>query len=456
VVPGAENGDMSMDETARDDVLTEPPAAAAFAARLPAPLVGILFLAGFIVLRLLNVPLYDALLTWLGIAPFRFPFVDAHFVLAASECWHRGVDVYPGIPCDAVDRPFIYSPLLLRLPPLPPSSLTAVGVALALLFFLSLLALPPSRHGRDRTLFLLAAISPVTIFAVERGNFDLLIFVLTVGAGMLLRGAWPMRAPAYALILVAGLVLKFYPLVLLLSSLRERPRLFAAVSVAAGALVLLFAILFTGELAALAAHISASGGNYEGDFSGARNFFLMMENVARAVGAQGPGLPLAAVALLVAATLWRAAVMARRDPIRRALAELPPSEALYLILGAALVSGCFFAGQSIASRAIDLLLALPGLVALSWAATRTEHRALFLRMSVMVVLLMWMQCFRHAAIALAWGPLLLLLWVARELMWWYVVGGLLGLLFCFAADSAVVRSLRARAKLDQGVAPVGR
>jgi hypothetical protein len=99
---------------------------------------------------------------------------------------------------------------------------------------------------------------------------------------------------------------------------------------------------------------------------------------------------------------------------------------------------------------------LPGLVALSWAATRTEHRALFLRMSVMVVLLMWMQCFRHAAIALAWGPLLLLLWVARELMWWYVVGGLLGLLFCFAADSAVVRSLRARAKLDQGVAPVGR
>ena len=46
-------------------------------------------------------------------------------------------------------------------------------------------------------------------------------------------------------------------------------------------------------------------------------------------------------------TLWFAAGRSRRQVLQIALAGLPDREKIFLILGSAMIVGCFFAGQSI-------------------------------------------------------------------------------------------------------------
>jgi len=159
-----------------------------------------------------------------GLKPYA-PFLDLHAVMSAIECWHRAVDVYVSNPCDAHGRRHIYSPLWLRLPAWmgEPSLLPAFGLGLAVAFALSLVLLPAAPRGRPQAAMLLAVLSPVTAFALERANLDLLIFLLVVSGALLLARTGPLRFVGHGLFLAGGL-LKFYPLALLALLLRERPR----------------------------------------------------------------------------------------------------------------------------------------------------------------------------------------------------------------------------------------
>ena len=77
--------------------------------------------------------LYRAVWYYLGVAWFRFPFLDTHAVLAAMDCHRRGFDVYVGNPCDVLDRPHVYSPLWLWIGDVVPvSAAWTPGVGLAL------------------------------------------------------------------------------------------------------------------------------------------------------------------------------------------------------------------------------------------------------------------------------------------------------------------------------------
>src|SRR5450759_2243500 len=109
--------------------------------------------------------------------PFRYPFLDTQFFLAAVDCWDRGIDVYAQKPCDVLNRPFNYSPLWLRATFLPTGEAwtNRIGVTLDGVFLLSLALLPQPRRIRDLGLVLLATFSSRTVFALERGNIDLLM-----------------------------------------------------------------------------------------------------------------------------------------------------------------------------------------------------------------------------------------------------------------------------------------
>jgi hypothetical protein len=58
-----------------------------------------------------------------------------------------------------------------------------------------------------------------------------------------------------------------------------------------------------------------------------------------------------------------------------------------MVIGSAVIAGCFFAGQSIGYSGIFLLLVIPGLLALSRSGVR-ELRALCLGSAIVIVLLM--------------------------------------------------------------------
>jgi hypothetical protein len=112
------------------------------------------------------------------------------------------------------------------------------------------------------------------------------------------------------------------------------------------------------------------------------------------------------------------------------------------------IAGCFFAGQSVGYRGVFFLLAIPGLLAISRTSSR-DIRNLGLGTCVVIVLLMWGECFRLALYRALERPgapemlagLKILFWLLRELGWWWTISVLLTVLADFLRNSPIVRWL---------------
>src|SRR5579872_6250246 len=146
--------------------------------------------------------LYDSIITAWAVAPFDFPFLDIHGVVASSACWHQGIDVYVVNPCDVLGRLFQYSPLLLTVVPKMPGLVATpyAGLLVNGAFMVSMMLLPPPRRAPDVALMVLALLSSAVAFGAERANIDLVIFAAAaVIAALMQRAAGP-RVVAYAII----------------------------------------------------------------------------------------------------------------------------------------------------------------------------------------------------------------------------------------------------------------
>jgi hypothetical protein len=152
--------------------------------------------------------LYFGILRLLGIEPFSFPFLDTHAVLAAAECGRQGVDVYLSNPCDVLGRPHSYSPLWLMIMPgsLGTRATGWVGASLDLLFLLSLTVVLRPRAITDLFILGAATVSPVTVYALERANNDVAVFLLVICGAIVFSAPRPFRLFSYGLFVAAGLL----------------------------------------------------------------------------------------------------------------------------------------------------------------------------------------------------------------------------------------------------------
>jgi hypothetical protein len=389
---------------------------------------------------------YFAILRAWGLDPFRFPFLDTHAVLAAIECTGRGFDPYLYDPCDVLTRAHVYSPLFLEAATLPVTVAwtTATGIALSLMFIVAVASLPAPRDRVGRTIMGLALVSTMTGYAIERGNNDLLIFVLVTIVGHLASRGTAARTVGYGAILFA-ILLKYYPAILLLLTLRERARRFMTVTAIVVVAVALFAIHYRRALAEGSALVPF--GSHFTDFFGAVNLPFGLTELLKPVASSGPAaaaiisiLSWLVLILLIGSSILRGLELAREAP----LASLAPAEGMFLVMGAALIAGTFFAGQNIDYRGIFLLLALPGLTALG-----PRYRGA----AIMILFLMWGEMFREALSHIAFAdPTLasilqtvrVVFWFVRELIWWRVVAVLLGIVFAHVASSEIGRAVGSR------------
>ncbi len=384
---------------------------------------------------------YFALLRGLGVPAFRFPFLDTHGELAIIECHRRGLDVYLTNPCDALGRVHVYTPLWLRLAVLPvdTSWTPAVGFALALVFVASLLLLPPGRDGRAVGVICAAALSPAVAFALERGNADLLMFVLAaLAAGLALRGL-PTRLLAFPIVVLAA-ALKVYPATLLILALRERLALCLAVAALSLAVLVAYAVV---DLAGLREMLAVVPGGTPFIYAfGARDLPLGLGGVF--------GWPSVVLAVLQAVLLCAAVVFAARrlGVLRVAVGALTPAEATCLMVGAVLILGCFVMGQSGEYRAVHLLFVLPAVTALAAAPGPARRLA---SATVWVILLqLWGDVASTPLVRLAdagaggaaVSGVVLLVWLMRELAWWWMAAVLLALLVAMVPDLACFAALR--------------
>jgi hypothetical protein len=378
-----------------------------------------------------------ALLRGLGVEPGIIPFLDAHAVLAAAECQRRGIDVYLTNPCDVLGRPHVYSPLWLTLVPVGVTATATawVGAVLDVLFILGLAALIQGRGKGETAVMMVAVFSPMTVYALERANNDLVVFLLVLVAGLLLERSRPSRLCAYAVLLGAAL-LKYYPVVLLALIARERRR--DALIAAAGAVTT--AVVFVaayhdviGPALSNTAKI-ASGLSYYTDSFSSRNLpFGLATGLARLH-------VVALIAIVLFAVLTAFAVARVRRTVvlfDSAGIDWSTSEMRFAAIGGLLVTTCFFTAQNVGYRGIFLLFVLPGLVQSRRVVDSVAARRFLTCMVGALLFLMWGECFRRGLLGAfhetPGGRVAMVFWVVRELVWWWLIAALAALVACYFA-----------------------
>jgi hypothetical protein len=414
------------------------------------PLLGLVLLAVFAGLYVGHSGAYYRALNSIGVPAFTYPFIDWEFLEASIKCWREGIDVYVADPCDLLNRPYVYSPLFLRLAFIPTDRAWTmpVGLMIILAYLISLFWIIKPVNWRELIIFGLACASPMVIYGLERGNFDVLLFIMLVFAGVLISGGLVTRICSYALMLLAGL-LKFYPVIALSTALRERPRIFAAVAVAASLICGVFLYDFRDELAAAWKNISGGGFSAANlPFHGplrAKRLFPVIEQVSWFTS-----LPYAILAFLLIVTAFQVIHLARDRNLISAFVRIPERDAMFLVVGAVLITGCFFAGQSNVYRGVHLIFVIIGFVAMRRVTDARATRALLAQVIMIIICLEWTPLFNQILGSEQPGLGFGFYWVIREGLWWRLAAVLLAVLAIFAARLELLaallhwRTLRAR------------
>ena len=170
----------------------------------------------------------------LGVPSGPSLFFDARNLTAAWECSRGGYDPLYENPCDPWGRPLMYlRPWLVFAPlGLDQSHTFALGVMLigaVFVVFSLLVGRVPLGTG---LILALAACSPSVMFALERGNMDVALFLLVTLAVLLWR-TFPVPARVVSPILVVlAASAKLYPVVALPAFVLTRSRLASRTAVA--------------------------------------------------------------------------------------------------------------------------------------------------------------------------------------------------------------------------------
>jgi hypothetical protein len=284
----------------------------------------------------------------------------------------------------------------------------------------------------------------MSAYAVERANNDIIMFVLILAAGLTLTRPSAARWYGYPLILLAAL-LKFYPICALIVSCRERRVAFIVVNFLSLCVISIFAVVAHYGLGRVFANVP--GESYYADLFGAKNLpygitrLIYQPSWEPMIGF----LPVALLAVLCARALWVAIALSRRRALVVALSELEEQEKMLLILGAAVVTGCFFAGQNIGYRGIFFILILPGLLALARRTDQDKASRFSYNTAGLILFVMYSEALRHLIVAgrpaavpgSGWYIIEAAFWIARELVWWRIIAVFGGILSCFVLHSEV-------------------
>src|SRR5215472_6345942 len=403
---------------------------------------------------------YAKILSYYGITPLPVPFVDT------ERCSRLGFDVFIYNPCDVLWVVHSYSPLWLLAAsiPLRPDDAVSVGWIIDLVFLLSFFFLPPGRRLRDAAVIGSATISTMVVFAVERANADVIIFLLALLTGLLALCRSSIRLICYGVGLFAGL-LKYYPLSLLILAFRERVSTFVLVNIGVTTIIVMFLLRYFSDvrrslsMLPVESYFTVSFASQNLPFGLVTTIDQLSRGSLASSASIYIGYGIYAVLLLGCITI--SGLILERTTLRSTLPTLNGSEQIFLVVGAVLITGCFFTGQNIGYRGVFLLFTLPGLLAVSCFADDRLTSRLALATSLLIVFIMWGEFFRTnlvrglLAVDIPEKTALLTVrgfWLVRELVWWWIVSVFVWVLLHFVSASEVGRAVRPRVK---GSAPTG-
>ena len=450
--------------------------------RVAIPVIGLVLVALLAILYINHPHVYNKFISaTILYVQYSHPFIDWEWIISSIECWHKGVDVYLNNTCyvPIANMSWVYSPVWLRLTFIrfAEGCTNFFGLSFAVLFFLSLAYLPRRRTGTlDFVTLLFSAISSATVFALERANADVIMFLMIIVGVLACGSRLPVRLAGYALITLAGL-LKFYPLAALIIVVHERPAIFATIAFAATAVLGGLVFSYHDEVLQVVVSLSSWTVPFNPFQWGARDLPGGLSKVATRLFDQDPTsaeaigqlvynvLLLLLILQALAAAIW----LGRRCRLQSAVANLDKREADFLLAGAALICGCFFAGESALYRAIFLLLALPGLLALAHQFPLHLARVAFRSACVAIVFVLWYPFVRKSvrlAVAALGKPinsnyllmgdngldraLQFVVWLCDQLAWWWIASVLLAVLGALVLNSELWAALSPLLPLSPG------
>lgn len=303
--------------------------------------------------------LHPDMLTKVGVGHYRIEFAPQRFqevwfldtlaILAANDAVTAGADPYARNPLDYFNRPHVYGPVWLYLRHLGLTRFHTpfVGLALILAFFVSVLHFLRPRSPRCLLWCIAIFCTTPILAAIERGNNDLVIFLILMPVVPCLLSKRPLVRWLAAPIIVVAAALKYYPatasLLLLAIAGGSRETRWRAVATA-------IALAFAGW------HIAATVPTFTliPEPSGVLSFGA--SGVFRELGIQGIGPRVVAIGMAFGAMCiwWRSPGLRdwRPDPsVQR--------EWWYFVLGSGLLSACFWVSQNYAYRWIFAIWMAP-------------------------------------------------------------------------------------------------
>jgi hypothetical protein len=394
-------------------------------------------MAGIVVLYAIDVAKYRALLTLWGLhvefEPY-FPFVDLSEYLTSIHLGAAGAPVFtdanPGNPWH---HRHTY-PIALWLwnyitPNARYTNLIGLALGAASLTVASLIARPA--NAKEALLCLPMIAAPSTVYAIERGNMDQMMF-LVAAAGSLLLSRPAIRAAGYAVLMLGGL-LKFYPLTAMAVALGERPRRFAIIAVTSIVVFGSFLLLAGPELRLLLHNRIVYF--LLNDSYGAANAFAFFVVVAGADQGYRVTGPIIAYLALVLFVFGFAAVEVRRgQALQRPDFAFDPARTLFVV-GGMMEIFLFFFFLNTTYRGILLLLLLPWLLIKRRGGDTKAARMIWL-----AIFVSWSEFIRnHLG---AGPPEFVSVVLLREPAWWWLMALLVPRVWAEIETMATMRAFR--------------
>jgi hypothetical protein len=204
----------------------------------------VLLLAFICVLGWVLGAVWPHLLLTFGIHNYGRVYLDSYAVLAALDAVRAGADPHAVNALDVLSRPHVYSDwwLALRWLGLSREHNVLVGTAWVGAFAVAVWASARPRNYGEALWLAALLVSPSVMLAVNRGNNDLVIFVLLAGCGLVAVAPvwWRVAGAAACLGLAAGL--KYFPAPAVLAFLWVRPVRRAPAVLLAGLVVVVVAL----------------------------------------------------------------------------------------------------------------------------------------------------------------------------------------------------------------------
>jgi len=175
---------------------------------------GTVLLGAALILVFVSVLAKPGLFAVFGVNPLKPAYADLIAILAAGEAQQLGRDPYEHNPLDPYNRPHVYGPWWLVTGDLGLVRSDAWWLGSLMAIATTIIGAVLLAPRNKRTWFMAAAllISPPVLFAMERGNNDLVVLFLLFGAAWLAtRQHWFGAAVGGGLLLITA-ALKLYPI----------------------------------------------------------------------------------------------------------------------------------------------------------------------------------------------------------------------------------------------------